>query len=137
MIKEFLNYIHNHPEIYKKLAIEYVRGTKKKDMIKASLLDEIFFNEDYPALHILVNTPFTKEIRITMRAGQTLPEKANKYPIMISVVQGKLELNSDGHKMDLGRGEIISLEPETPHSLIAKEESIIRLTITKSERMKE
>jgi quercetin dioxygenase-like cupin family protein len=103
-------------------------------MIKASLLDEIFFNEDYPALHILVNTPFTKEIRITMRAGQTLPEKANKYPISISIVQGKLQLVSEGHKMDLGRGEIISLNPDTPHSLTAMEESIIRLTITKSDR---
>lgn len=103
-------------------------------MEKASILKEVVFKEKGPAIQVLFDTPFTKEIRIAMRKGQLMKEHQTPFPIVVQIVDGKIDFAVSGEVMNLEKGDLIALEGAIPHSLIAHEDSIVRLTLTKADQ---
>jgi len=102
-------------------------------MERASLLKEVTFKENGPAIQVLFDTPFTKEIRIAMRKGQLMKEHQTPYPIVVEIVDGNIDFAVSGEAMHLERGDLIALEGAVPHSLTALADSIVRLTLTKAD----
>ncbi|MBO3698244.1 cupin domain-containing protein [Roseivirga sp. E12] len=100
----------------------------------ASILKEVSFKEKGPAIKVLFDTPFTKEIRIAMRKGQLMKEHQTPFPIVIQLVEGAIDFTVSGKVLNLEKGDLIVLEGAIPHSLIAHEESIVRLTLTKADQ---
>lgn len=102
-------------------------------MKKASILEELTFNETKPAISVLMESDFTKEIRILFRKGQLMKEHKAPYPIVVEIVDGEIEFGVEGQNLQLKKGHLISLKGNVPHNLLAISESIVRLTLSKGD----
>lgn len=94
---------------------------------------DIYANQEYgtsrPVLKLLFNTGVSKELRITMRKGQQLPQHTTTSPIIIQVVEGSLDFGYSQQRLILKKGTLITLEANQPHDLQALEDCIVRLSI--------
>ncbi|MGF1556157.1 cupin domain-containing protein [Paucihalobacter sp.] len=80
---------------------------------------------------VIIETPFSKEIGILLKAGQLMKEHKAPYPILIHLLDGTIELGVQGKVMLMNTGDIITLEEGILHDLVAQTDSSIRLTLSK------
>jgi len=99
-------------------------------MNTASLVEELLYKEDKPAVTQLLTTKTTKEIRIVMKQGQTMKEHKAPYPIVIELFEGSVDFGVNGIKQLLKKGDLIALDENIPHDLICVSDSIIRLSLS-------
>lgn len=102
-------------------------------MKTASLYQDIKFDEHKPIITVLFETIFTKEIRIAMQKGTLMKKHKTPFPIVVEVVDGNIDFGVNDESLDLLKGNLIALDGNIPHDLKAKENSIIRLTLTKND----
>lgn len=100
-------------------------------MKTASLRNDLNYNEDKVAVTVMMETESSKEIRILFRKGQSMKEHKAGFPITVEVHEGTIDFGVQGEKMVLKAGDLISLEANVPHDLLAQEDSIVRLTLSK------
>ena len=96
----------------------------------ASLYESLEFNPDRPTVKVWFETPFTKEIRIALKKGQELKEHKTSFPIVVNIVEGNINFGLSAERIQLRKGDLIALEGNVPHDLVAVEESIVRLTLS-------
>ena len=101
----------------------------------ANIYQGIEYKENKPAINILFETSFTKEIRIVMKKGQVMKEHKTAFPIVVEIIEGKIDFGVEGKVLDLKKGGLLALDGGVPHDLKAIEDSIIRLTLTKSDEL--
>ena len=89
------------------------------------------FNEDRIVTQVILETSFSKEIRILLKSGQTMKEHQAPFPIIVHVLEGKIDFGIEGKTMPLEKGDIITLEGGISHDLTAKEDSMVRLSLSK------
>ena len=105
-----------------------------------SFKNEVEFDATRVKTKVLVETSFSKEIQILMSVGQVMKEHKTPYPILIHLLDGNIDLGVQGKIISMKVGDIIALEGDIPHDLTAKENAIIRLSLSKHdkvERLKE
>jgi len=102
-------------------------------MKTVSLTENIVHKEDKPAIQILLKTSFSKEIRIAFKAGQIMKEHMAPGPIVVEVFEGVIDFGVNGKILHLKKGDLITLDALVPHDLKAIEDSIARLTLSKSD----
>ncbi|MET4083022.1 quercetin dioxygenase-like cupin family protein [Pedobacter sp. UYP30] len=120
--------------IFVRLNIIYIDNIRNnKNMKTASILKELNFNETKPAISVMMETDFTKEIRILFRKDQLMKEHKAPLPIVVEIVDGEIDFGVNGESFHLKKGELISLEANMPHNLTALSESIVRLTLSKGD----
>ena len=105
-----------------------------------SFKNEVEFDATRVKTKVLIETSFSKEIQILMSVGQVMKEHQTPFPILIHLLDGNIELGVQGKIISMKVGDIIALEGDIPHDLTAKENAIIRLTLSKHdkvERLKE
>ena len=102
----------------------------------ASLNHNLEYNENRPAVQVLLETGASKEIRMVFKAGQVLKEHKTPFPIVVEVFEGAIDFGVNGEIQELKKGDIIALEGYVPHDLKAKENSIVRLSLTKADTAK-
>ena len=105
-----------------------------------SFKNEVEFDATRVKTKVLIETSFSKEIQILMSVGQVMKEHKTPYPILIHLLEGNIDLGVQGKIISMKIGDIIALEGDIPHDLTAKENAIIRLTLSKHdkvERLKE
>ncbi len=100
-------------------------------MTRASLYKDVVFNESKPVINVLLETNFTKEIRIAMQTGTEMAKHQTSFPIVIEIVDGEINFGVNGEVLNLKKGALIALDGGVPHDLKAIEDSIVRLTLTK------
>ncbi len=105
-------------------------------MVSSSLLSNIKYKENGPAVNVLFETESTKEIRILMREGQLMKEHQTPFPIVVEIFEGEIEFTAQGSLHHLQRGDILALDGSVPHDLKAKTNCIIRLTLSKSDSVR-
>lgn len=105
-------------------------------MKKASLLQDVSYNEDKPKVALLLESEFTKEIRITFLQNQIMKEHSTPYPIVVEIVEGKIDFGVNGTIHHLVKGDLVSLQGGVPHDLTAIEQSTVRLTLSKGDKSK-
>ncbi|TDB63952.1 cupin domain-containing protein [Arundinibacter roseus] len=106
----------------------------------ASLEKNLVYNEIKPAITVLLESDFTKEIRIVFRNNQQMKEHQTPFPIIVEIFEGAIDFGVNGEILALQKGDLISLSGGVPHDLLAKADSIVRLTLSKldhSQRVKE
>ncbi len=99
----------------------------------ASLYENVEYAEDRPAVKVMMDNAHSKEIRIVFRKGQEMKEHKTKFPIVVAVVSGVISFGAGGERHELDKGKLIALEGHVPHDLIAIEDSIVRLSLSKSD----
>lgn len=104
-------------------------------MKTASLRNYLKYNEDKVAVTVMMETESSKEIRILFRKGQSMKEHKAGFPITVEIHEGTIDFGVQGEKMVLNAGDLISLEANIPHDLFAQEDSIVRLTLSKFDKV--
>lgn len=109
-------------------------------MKATSIVSNVQYSDIKPVVTLLMETQFTKEIRIALKEGQIMPEHKTSFPIIIEIVEGQtyLDVGKDGYILD--KGDLIALDANTLHNLKAQVNTIIRLSLTyqdKTERVEE
>jgi quercetin dioxygenase-like cupin family protein len=99
-----------------------------------SFHNELEFDDHRVKTKLMIETSFSKEIRILMKKGQVMKEHQAPFPILIHVLSGKINLGVSGTAHSLKSDDIISLDANIPHNLDAEDDSIIRLTLSKQDK---
>ncbi|HHG85237.1 MAG TPA: cupin domain-containing protein [Bacteroidetes bacterium] len=102
-------------------------------MKTASLFENLEFQDQKPAIKVLFDTAFTKEIRIALKAEQVMKKHQTPFPIVVELVDGELDFGVNGEVLHLKKGDLIALDGGVPHDLKAITNSVVRLTLTKSD----
>ena len=105
-------------------------------MKTASIHQDLEFNENKPAIKAILETDFTKEIRILMRENQEMKEHQTPFPIVVELLEGEIIFGVEGQNYEVKKGDLLTLSGGVPHNLIAKKESVIRLTLSKLDSSK-
>src|SRR5699024_8357543 len=106
-------------------------------MKTASLGGEISYQETRPTLQVLLDTASCKEIRIAFKKNQEMKRHQTPFPIVVEVFEGVIDFGLDDKKrLTLNKGDLIALDGGVPHDLIAKEDSIVRLSLNKADSAK-
>ena len=100
-----------------------------------SFATNLQYNEDKVTASVILETPFSKEIRILMKAGQVMNKHQAPYPIIVHVLDGVIDFGVEGKTKQLSQGDAISLDAKVPHDLKANQDSIIRLTLSKLDKV--
>lgn len=104
-------------------------------MKTASILKDLKFNEEKPAVQVLLETDSSREIRIAMKKGQVMKEHKTPYPIVVEIFDGSVNFGVNGETYLVRRGDMLSLEGDVPHNLTAEEDSVVRLTLSKGDNV--
>lgn len=80
---------------------------------------------------VMIETPFSKEIRIVLPKGQVMKDHKAPFPIIIHVLTGHIELGVGDTFHLMQSGDAISLDENVVHCLVGKEDTIVRLTLSK------
>ena len=105
-------------------------------MVSANILRDVVYNEDQPAIKVLYETATTKEVRVAFKAGQKMKEHQTPFPISVEMVRGELDFGVEGTVHHLVEGDLLYLDGAVPHDLLAIQETIVRLTLSKRDTIK-
>jgi quercetin dioxygenase-like cupin family protein len=100
-------------------------------MVNNSFYNDLVFTDDKVKTSVILETSFSKEIRIAFKKGQVMKEHKSDFPIVVHLLEGAIEFGAEGKKHQLKKGDILTLEGNVSHDLLANEESIVRLTLSK------
>ena len=89
------------------------------------------YSDSRIATKVILETSFSKEIRILLKDGQIMKSHKAPFPIIIHVLEGSVDLGIEEELVSLKKGNIITLESNISHDLTAKENSAVRLTLSK------
>ena len=104
-------------------------------MKTASLTSNLEYHEKRPAIQVLLETETGKEIRIAFKKDQVMKEHKTPFPIVVEIFKGAIDFGVNGTKQHLKAGKIIALVGGVPHDLIAIEDSIVRLSLSKNDKV--
>lgn len=99
----------------------------------ASFLNDLEFSDEQVVISPLINNAHTKEIRIAFKEGQVMKEHKTKFPIAVMTVIGSIEFSVAEKTVTLNQGDVISLEANEIHELVATEKSVVRLSLHKGD----
>ncbi|UYW02372.1 cupin domain-containing protein [Flavobacterium agricola] len=99
----------------------------------ASIFDHVVYGNEKPAVSVLLNTDDVKEVRIVFKKGQEMKEHKANFPIVVAVYDGAIDFGFNGERVTLEKGMMIALEGGVPHDLLAKQDSIVRLSLSKGD----
>jgi len=98
-----------------------------------SFNQQLDFNDNKIVTKVLLETSFSKEIRILLKKGQVMKEHKAPFPIIVHVLEGEINFGVNGEIHLLKTGDVITLTSNIPHDLEAQKDSIVRLTLSKKD----
>jgi len=109
-------------------------STTKPTIIKtASFFTNLEFSDKSVVISPMLDSNFGKEIRIAFQEGQVMKEHKTKFPITVMTLRGKIEFGVGEEMFVLNEGDVIALEGDVMHELKAIQESVVRLSLHKSD----
>lgn len=102
----------------------------------SSFHEDLTFDESRIKTSVILESSFSKEIRIVFTKGQIMKEHQTPFPIVVQVLSGDIDFGLKDKHYKMTSGDIISLEGNIPHTLTAAADSIVRLTLSKRDEVK-
>ncbi len=103
-------------------------------MENTSFRNKIEYSDSKVKTEVILETSFSKEIRILLKKGQVMRDHKAPYPIIVHLLEGSIDFGIEGNVNHLSKGEILTLDGNIPHNLYAHEDSIVRLTLSKLDK---
>lgn len=100
----------------------------------ASLTEKLEYH-DKPKVSVLMETESSKEIRILLKKGQEMAAHQTPFPIVVEIFEGNIDFGVLGNKYNLSKGDMIALEGGVSHDLVGLSDSIIRLSLSKKDKV--
>lgn len=101
----------------------------------ASLDKEVSFSPEKPVIKAVLETRTSKEVRIALAKGQEMKEHKAPFPIVVELFRGKLDFSVGEETLEMEEGGLVALEADVPHALLAREDSVVRLTLHKKDSL--
>lgn len=101
-------------------------------MQKVSFFENTRF-ADKPQIDLMLESAQGKEIRICMQKGNEMKEHTAPGAIVIMALSGCVDIGSSEGGVRLEAGEAVYFAARVPHSLVALEDSVIRLSLAKND----
>ena len=102
-------------------------------MKTASFYKDLKFSDESVVIKPMLDSDFGKEIRIAFQDGQVMKEHKTKFPITVMTMRGSIEFGVGEKTVILNEGDVIALEGNVMHELKALAESVVRLSLHKSD----
>ena len=102
-------------------------------MKTASFFSDLEFSDESVVIKAMLDSDFGKEIRIAFKEGQAMKEHKTRFPITVMTMKGSIEFGVGDEVVVLAQGDVIALEGDVMHELKALEESVVRLSLHKSD----
>lgn len=74
---------------------------------------------------VLMNRPDYRLVLLNLRAGQSVPEHANKSMVTVYAINGHITFYENRSPFELRAGNVLSIEGGVPHALEAHEDSTL------------
>ena len=100
-------------------------------MLRANLLEAVEYNDENIVITELLDTSFSKEIRIAMQSHQVMRDHESEQPVTLSVIKGVVNLSAEGNNVVMQKGDVVALSGSVKHHIEALEDAIVRLTLFK------
>ena len=104
-------------------------------MEKFNIYDHIEYGENKVKISPMLETAFSKEIRIVFKKDQIMKDHKTGFPITVEIFEGSIDFGVDDKIYPLVKGDIVSLDANVMHNLKANEDSIVRLTLSKNDSL--
>jgi len=104
-------------------------------MQKFNIYDFLEYGEEKVKVTPMLETEFSKEIRIVFKKDQIMKDHKTAFPITVEIFEGEIDFGIGEKIYNLKKGDIVSLEPNVMHNLKANEDSIVRLTLSKADSL--
>lgn len=102
-------------------------------MQKANIYENLVYSDEKVQITPLMDGNASKEIRIVFKAGQLMKDHKTSFPIAVEIVDGEIDFGIGEDIYNLIKGDIVSLGASIVHNLLAKQDSIVRLTLSKKD----
>ncbi|HEH5120370.1 TPA: cupin domain-containing protein [Campylobacter coli] len=86
-------------------------------------------------INVLIDDEHSKEIQILMAKDSIMKEHKAPFAIRVQVLNGKIWFEVENERFELNALDMISLEASVPHSLGGLEDSVIRLSLNKLDKV--
>ncbi|QBD83227.1 cupin domain-containing protein [Ktedonosporobacter rubrisoli] len=90
------------------------------------------FQEERPYVQVLSDIDTARVVLFAFKAGQELKEHKTSSQILVQVLRGQVSFSATGTDVKLKAGMLIQLEANIPHSVVARTDAIMLLTMTPS-----
>ncbi len=90
---------------------------------------------DKVMVQLITESSFSKEIRILLKKGLEMRSHKTPYPIVVHLLEGAIDFGLHNETLHLKAGDIIALEGDVEHNLFATENSVVRLSISKFDKV--
>ena len=84
----------------------------------------------------IYNDDFTKEIQIILPNGKAMQDHKAPGIIVVQVLKGEIDFNLEGKTINLKELMSIKVAANVVHNLLAKKDSLIRLTLSNNDDLK-
>ncbi|RLA70324.1 MAG: cupin [Epsilonproteobacteria bacterium] len=101
----------------------------------ASFYTDLEFSDKSVVITPMLDSTFGKEIRIAFKESQVMKEHKTKFPITVMILRGSIEFTVGEKMFMLNAGDVIALEGNVLHELKATHESVVRLSLHKSDSL--
>jgi len=108
-------------------------STETTKPMTASFYENLTFSNKSAVITPLLDSAFGKEIRIAFKQGQVMKEHKTKFPITVMTLKGCIEFTVATEMYVLNTGDVIALKGDVMHELKAIKESVVRLSLHKSD----
>ncbi len=86
-------------------------------------------NEDATVSRTVLKSEGARLVLFSFDTGQELSEHTAAMPVLLQVLDGRLEVTADDRTVELRPGGVIHLPTRMPHSLVAAEPTRMLLTM--------
>ncbi|ENT9902025.1 cupin domain-containing protein [Campylobacter coli] len=86
-------------------------------------------------INVLIDDEHSKEIQILLAKDSVMKEHKAPFAICVQVLSGKIWFEVENEKFEFNTLDMISLEANVPHSLGGLEDSVIRLSLNKLDKV--
>lgn len=108
-------------------------STENTQALTASFYKNLTFSDTSVVITSMIESNFGKEIRIAFNDGQTMKEHKTKFPITVMTLRGSIKFTVGEEIHLLDEGDMIALEGDVMHELKATKQSVVRLSLHKSD----